>query len=334
MSAGPATRRAVLAAGGALAVTACGAPGPRRDVLAALAGAANSPVNGVWIWMDAFARTLRGAGLSVEISANSALGSEPDRTEMTGLGLLHANDAGITELVAYSDAYRAPGLPFLLDDIGHFERFIAAPGFRSWLDRELEPAGLVFADAALLGGMSGLFTARTPVREIADVERLRLRAMGRLDLLMIEALGASGVQVAWEEVPQALQTGIAQGYFNPPLAPVLFGHGSQIGYFLDLNMSAAHRAVVLSARWLDSLTPEGRAATERAVAAGHRANRDWARNGRAREMAALAGIDIEVLEPDSELRRIFAERVRDAYPRMAPPEAVDRFLALARETRA
>jgi len=34
------------------------------------------------------------------------------------------------------------------------------------------------------------------------------------------------------------------------------------------------------------------------------------------------------------LRRIFAERVRAAYPRMAPPEAVERFVALARETRA
>ncbi|MEA1942519.1 MAG: TRAP transporter substrate-binding protein DctP [Pseudomonadota bacterium] len=327
------TRRAVLAAGGALAVTACGAPGPRRDVLAALAGAANSPVNGVWIWMDAFARTLREGGMSVEVSANSALGSEPDRTEMTGLGLLHANDAGITEVMAYSDAYRAPGLPFLLDDIDHFERFIAAPEFRAWLASELDPAGLVFADAALLGGMSGLFTARTPIRQIADVERLRLRAMGRLDLLMIEALGASGVQVAWEEVPQALQTGIAQGYFNPPLAPVLFGHGSQIGYFLDLNMSAAHRAILLSARWLDSLTPQRRALVDRAVAAGHRANRDWARNGREREMAALAGIDIEVIQPDPALRRTFAERVRGAYRHMAPPSAVDRFLAMARESR-
>ena len=99
-------------------------------------------------------------------------------------------------------------------------------------------------------------------------------------------------------------------------------------------MSAAHRAVVLSERWLDSLAPEGRAAVDAAVAAGHRANRDWARNGREREMAALAGIDIEVLEPDAELRRIFAERVRNAYPRMAPPAAVDRFLTLAGETRA
>jgi TRAP-type C4-dicarboxylate transport system substrate-binding protein len=328
------TRRAVLATGGALAVTACGAPGPRRDVLTALAGAANSPVNGVWIWMDAFARALREGGMSVEVSANSALGSEPDRTEMTGLGLLHANDAGITEVMAYSDAYRAPGLPFLLDDIDHFERFIAAPEFRAWLASELDPAGLVFADAALLGGMSGLFTARTPIREIADVERLRLRAMGRLDLLMIEALGASGVQVAWEEVPQALQTGIAQGYFNPPLAPVLFGHGSQIGYFLDLNMSAAHRAVLLSARWLDSLTPQRRALVDRAVAAGHRANRDWARDGRERELAALAGIDIEVIQPDPALRRTFAERVRAAYRHMAPPPAVERFLAMAQESRA
>jgi hypothetical protein len=51
-------------------------------------------------------------------------------------------------------------------------------------------------------------------------------------------------------------------------------------------------------------------------------------------MAALAEIDIEVIEPDPALRRIFAERVRAAYPRMAPPEAVARFVELAQETRA
>lgn len=325
------TRRSVLAAGTGLAVAACDVG--QRDVLVALAGAGNSPVNGVWIWMEAFARTLRGAGLNVEISANSALGNELDRTELTGLGLLHVNDSSAAELIAFSSAYRALSLPFLLDDIAHFERFIAMPDFHGWLSAELAPAGLVFCDAALLGGMSGLFTARMPVTRVDDLRRLRLRAMGRMDLLTIEALGASGVQVAWEEVPQALQTGIAEGYINPPLAPVLFGHGSQINHFLDLNMTVAHRPVVLSARWLEALSSEQRVAVNSAVTAGRRANRDWARDGRDREMTALAEIGVTVTAPDPALRAAFAARARAAYPSMAPAATAERLMGLAGEAR-
>ena len=69
------------------------------------------------------------------------------------------------------------------------------------------------------------------------------RAMDRRDLVLIETFGASGVQVAWEETPQALQTGIASGYFNPPLAPVLFGHGAYLKYFTDLRVAPAHRLI-------------------------------------------------------------------------------------------
>lgn len=325
-------RRRALTLLGAAGVAAC-TPPARPDVLAALAGAAQSHVNGVWIWMEAFANTLRDAGLTVDILPNAALGSEPDRTELTALGLLQINDAGVTELAAYSQIYRAVTLPFLFDSMVHFDRFLSAPEFRAELDEELARVGLIFADVALLGGMSGLFTARTRVSDLSDLQTLRLRAMGRTDLLLIEALGASGVQVAWEEVPQALQTGIAQGYFNPPLAPVMFGHGSQIGHFTDLRIGAAHRAIVLSKRWFDTLTSETRAAVEAAIRAGRSANRSWAQIGLSREREALEGIGVETTVPLAADRDEFVERARLAYPRMAPPRAVEHILAIADETR-
>ena len=325
-------RRQIMAGLAAGAVSACSLPA-RSEVLVSLAGAARSEVNGVWIWVQAFAEVLRNGGVSVEVSPNSALGNELDRTELTGLGLLHVNDSGSTELSEFSDAYRASGLPFVFDSMAHFDRFLQAPAFLDRLGEELAPAGLVFADAALLGGMSGLFTARTPVASVADVENLRLRAMGRLDLMMIEAIGASGVQVAWEEVPQALQTGIAEGYFNPPLAPVMFGHGSQIGHFSELRLGAAHRAIVLSQAWLDSLDSERRRLVDNAVRAGHAANRAWAVAGQERERAALLGIGVEIYTPTQEDRQVFVDRVRAAYPDMASPEAVAFVSAIAEQTR-
>jgi len=83
---GAMSRRGVLVSAGALCISACGPGRARRDVLTALAGSANLETNGVWVWMSAFAERLRVAGLSVEVTTNSALGGEADRTELTSLG--------------------------------------------------------------------------------------------------------------------------------------------------------------------------------------------------------------------------------------------------------
>jgi TRAP-type C4-dicarboxylate transport system substrate-binding protein len=322
-------RRALLAGMAGVVVSACTpASGPDR-VRIAVAGSDNRQYNGVAIWVAAFAEVLKQRGMSPAVSYNSALGGEADRTELLSLDLLQVNDAGFTEIEAYAPLYRAVMLPFLVKDIAQFDRMLADTAFRRDIDQQLAAIGLRFADAALLGGMSGLFTAKRPVRTVADLRGMRVRAMGNLDLRTIEALGASSVQVAWEEVPQALQTGVAQGYFNPPLAPVLFGHGSQIDYYTELNTTASHRPILLSARWLDGLTPEQRHTVDAAVNAGHEANRRWARDGYSREMEALAGIGIEVIRPSAEARDEFAARVRAAYPRMTSAPIYQRALALA-----
>ena len=310
------------------ALVACGRGASPQTIQVMLAGSRNDKVNGVWVWAKRFAEVLMDRGLDVQVMFNGALGSEADRTELAALGLAALNDTATSEIIARTETYTPVGLPFLFESAGQFDRFIANPEFLEPVQRALSPSGLMVADAALLGSMSGLFTSDVKIRKLEDLNGVRLRAMGRTDLAMIEALGASGVQVAWEEVPQALQTGIAQGYFNPPLAPVMFGHGSQIRHFCALRSGIAHRVITLSCHWFRSLSGERLDHVRTALSEAHTANRIWAQSGYEKEMQALAGIGVEVTVLAPEERARFVERARQAYSRMAPPEAVQSALQL------
>jgi TRAP-type transport system periplasmic protein len=269
------------------------------------------------------------SGIATSLSTNAALGREEDRTELTGLGLLNLNDAGISEATALSDTYVVAQLPFLFPDLAHFGRLLEDQSFLSEVNENLGRAGLVLIDAAFLGGMSGLFTTQRPVRTIEDMKGLRLRAMDRRDLVLIETFGASGVQVAWEETPQALQTGIASGYLNPPLAPVLFGHGAYLKYFTDLRIAPAHRLIIASSKWMNALGLPEREAVEAAFAAGRAANRKWSQERLQNDLQLLRESGIETVEVSEEARDTFRDVARTAYGAYAPTSVIDHVLQIA-----
>jgi TRAP-type C4-dicarboxylate transport system substrate-binding protein len=269
------------------------------------------------------------SGIATSLSTNAALGREEDRTELTGLGLLNLNDAGISEATALSDTYVVAQLPFLFRDLAHFEQLLEDQSFLSEVNDKLARAGLVLIDAAFLGGMSGLFTTQRPVRTIEDMRGLRLRAMDRRDLVLIETFGASGVQVAWEETPQALQTGIASGYLNPPLAPVLFGHGAYLNYFTDLRIAPAHRLIVASSKWINSLGASERETVEAAFSAGRAANRKWSQERLQSDLQLLKDSGIETVEVSQEARDTFRDVARTAYGAYAPKSVIDHVLQIA-----
>ena len=303
-------------------------PGKSR---ASLAAAPNPDANGVWIWLRACLDALGKSGLAFNLSVNGALGREEDRTEMTGLDLIQINDSSISEATALSDIYITAQLPFLFDDLEQFDRLFTNKDFLAQINGDFSKAGLVLIDAAFLGGMSGIFTAQRPVRSLEDMQGLRLRAMDRRDLVLIEAFGAAGVQVAWEETPQALQTGIASGYLNPPLAPVLFGHGAYLRYFTDLRIAPAHRLIMASRDWLESLDGAGRAAAETAFAAGRKANRDWSKARFESDIASLRAYGIEIISLENQAREAFKAKARAAYGAYAKPEIIEKALAFAEE---
>lgn len=308
---------AILAAALLLAV-ATPAQGERLRV--ASSGNTDRVLNGEFVWLEAFMERARAAGFQVLFHPGSSLGKEEERTELVNLDLVQLNMAGLSELQVYSRTARALSIPFIVDDYGQFDRLLRDTDFLDTVNAELVRTNLQVIDAALLGGMSGLFNTRSPVSRPEELAEIRIRAMSRSDMAMIASWGARSVQVAWEEVAQALETGIAHGYLNPPLVPIMFGHAGQIRHFTDLRLYPSTRWVVVSRSWYQGLEPSARAAIDAALAEGHAANRAWAREILERERAALESAGIAFRTLSTEERQAFAAPVHLRYRESLMPE--------------
>ncbi len=289
-------RQAISIIGGGMLLASCGKSALNHAVKIGMSTPANVISNGVYAWIAACVATLRQAGWETRVYPNSAVGGERDRIYQSQLGLLEINETGGDELSRWSPMAHASARPFLIDSYAHMSRILSDTPFLARISQDLAPRGLRLVDLAYTGSMVGLFTRGTPVRSLADLRKLRLRVLSAADFHLLNAWGVNGVQVAWEEVAQALQSGMVDAYLNPPNVAPMFGHGTVLDYFTDLKMGPAARLIVVSTKWLQSLSDTERAILERAFAAGRAANRRWIETSQARDRQKLTEVGIEWID--------------------------------------
>ncbi|HBM82213.1 MAG TPA: hypothetical protein DD459_00955 [Halieaceae bacterium] len=260
--------------------------------------ARDSEGNGVYIWLQAFVEALEdNSDLQFAFYPNGSLGGDRERMDQLALGLLEINSTNPDELSRLSPTYYTMAPPFLFNSYAHMDRFLEQTPFLATVNRELAPHGIVLLDLAYTGAMVGLLTREIPIMSIGDLSKIRLRFLSRPDLEMLKAWNVRGVQVAWSEVAQALQTGMVDGYLNPPSVATLYGHGSVLDYFTDLRMGPSARMIVASRDWLDSLTPRQHDAVNRAISIARARNRAWNLGYIDQEKARLEQAGIEWLTP-------------------------------------
>ncbi|MCF8475301.1 MAG: TRAP transporter substrate-binding protein DctP [Emcibacter sp.] len=266
----------------------------KNRMLIATSGTTDITKNGEYVWVKAFMDNLKKFGLEVGFFPSSVLGKDDARTDMIQLGVLQMNITGTPEIYPYSPYYRQLKRPFLFEDAEHFSNFWTKSKFVESVNQDIASRNMFILGYASLGGMSGLFTTDQRVESLEDMTGLRIRGMSSLELSMINSWGLHGAQVAWEEVPQAMETGVVEGYLNPPLVPVMFGHTNQIKYFTDIGSHISMRIVVVAKDWYDGLSPPHRLAVDKSVIFAQEENMAWAKMMYKKEFEILhdAGVDI------------------------------------------
>jgi TRAP-type C4-dicarboxylate transport system substrate-binding protein len=304
------------------------------DVKIGMSTPASLENNGVFVWIKTCAGHLQRSGFGTRLYPNSTLGGDRERTYQMQLGLLDLNSTGGDEIGRWSPTIAAMAHPFVIESYDHMSRFISETPFIEQVSRELRPYGLELVDSAYTASMVGLFTRGTPVHTMDDLRQLRLRVLSEADFALLRAWDVRGVQVAWEEVAQGLQTGIIDAYLNPPNIALMFGHGSVLDYFTDLKMGPAGRLVVASTKWLDSLSPSERDEVDDAFAAARKANREWTRTTQSIDRQNVERAGIEWIEMDPGDRREWVE-ASAAIPAgdWETPEATARYLEWVEQTR-
>jgi tripartite ATP-independent transporter DctP family solute receptor len=148
----------------------------------------------------------------VEVHHNTQLGDAVANVQSVRngtIGFTTVSASNVNQVVPAMDMY---SLPFLFKSEAHFWWFLAQPQAEE-LARLLEDKGMKVL-GYIDSGSRNFFTQK-PVRTPDDLKGQKIRVMASPVMVKtMQAMGATGVPVAWAELYTALQTGVVDGAEN------------------------------------------------------------------------------------------------------------------------
>ncbi|WP_158971624.1 TRAP transporter substrate-binding protein [Chachezhania sediminis] len=275
--------------------------------------------SGTYVWANTFANYLNEHGMDAVEYERNALGEEAERLDQVSQGLLEVSMSDMKSAGQLDGTIFGTSMPFFFKDGEELDMALDKGGMLEMINDGTTPEGVRVLDIVYLGLPAGIFTTETPIRTFEDFAGVRMRALDELQIQVFETWGAKGTIVSWSEVPNALQTGVAGGYINPPFVPLVYGHTSFIKYFTDTKSSNSVRIAIASEDWYQGLSDEDRTIVDDAVKAAHDANRAFLLD-RKQVFADLEAAGIEVIElPEEELAK-FREASAPLYESVDMPE--------------
>ena len=173
--------------------------------------------------------------VKVEVYHNTQLGDAVANVQSVRngtIGFTTVSASNLNQVVPAMDMY---SLPFLFKNEAHFWWFLAQPQAAE-LAKQLEDKGIKVL-GYLDSGSRNFFTQKA-VRTPDDLKGQKIRVMASPVMVKtMEAMGATGVPVAWAELYTALQTGVVDGAENnhPSVVAKKFYEVSKF-YTLDEHM--------------------------------------------------------------------------------------------------
>lgn len=296
----------------AMLVVVAGAAAQAREVKVALDTPPDLDKSGSYVWAHTFTEQLKARGIAAKEFQRGALGEEAERLDQVSQGLLEVSMSDLKSAGGMDSTMYGVNLPYLFRDAAHLDRALQASGLLERINTRLTKKGVRVLALAHIGMPAGIFNVKKPVATVADMKGLRMRALDKRQIALFDAWGSAGTIISWSEVPNALQSGIADGYVNPPVVPLMFGHTGFIRHFTDARISPSIRLVLVSEDWYGGLDAAKRKAVDEAAAQATKANRDWLLS-RGAELQMLEKAGIRVTQLSDQARAEFQQRSRALY---------------------
>ncbi|MBI3503641.1 MAG: TRAP transporter substrate-binding protein [Proteobacteria bacterium] len=241
---------------------------------------------------------LTNGAIKVETYQNTQLGDAVANVQSVRNGTIAFTVVSASNLNQVVPAMDMFSLPFIFKNEAHFWWFLAQPQAEAFV-KPLEEKGLMKI-AYIDSGSRNLFTQK-PVHTPADMKGQKIRVMASPVMVKtMEAMGATGVPVAWAELYTALQTGVVDGAENnhPSVVAKKFYEVSKY-YTLDEHMRIPDMLVV-SMKFYNSLNDQQKAAVKLAGALTQAYMRGAWKISENSDLAALKAKFTQIIEVDKQ----------------------------------
>src|SRR5664279_6107984 len=174
--------------------------------------------------------------LSIQMYPSMQLGGEKEAIEQAQVGAIQFARISVGALGPVIDDLNVFNMPYLFRNTEHMQKVIDGPIGQELMDKVTNnpKAGLValcFMDA----GARSLYDTKKPIRNLADLKGMKFRVMGNpMFVDMMNSLGGNGVSMGYDQVFNALQTGVVDGAENNPPSFVFDNH-YQVAKFYTID---------------------------------------------------------------------------------------------------
>ncbi|PAS98331.1 MAG: C4-dicarboxylate ABC transporter [Candidatus Dactylopiibacterium carminicum] len=200
-----------------------------------------------------------GNRLTLKVFPNGELGDEKSmiaQTQAGTLDMLRVSLGPVGVVVPEVDVFN---LPFVFRDEAHMRKVIDGEIGDELLDRITDSTANLVALGWMDAGARSLY-ARKPIRSPLDLAGQKIRMIGNpLFIETLNAMGGSGIALGWNEVYNALQTGVVDGAENNVSSYVSAGHLSITRVFSFTEHLIVPELLVFSKLQWNKLSPEDRA---------------------------------------------------------------------------
>jgi len=199
--------------------------------------------------------------LSIQMFGSMQLGGEKEMIEQAQIGALQFARVSVGTLGPVVDDLNALNIPFLCRNTAHMQKVLDGDIGNELLDKVTSNAnanlvGLCWMDA----GARSFYTTKKPIKTIDDLKGQKVRVIGNpMFVDMANALGANGVAMGYDQVFNALQTGVIDGAENNPPSYVFDNHFTVAKYYTLTEHLIVPEMLVFSKKAWDTMSKDDQA---------------------------------------------------------------------------
>lgn len=255
-----------------------------------------------------------GGELVMEFYPSSQLGDKVETLAGLQKGTIEFTELAATDLSSYDDIWSVFSLPYMFDSGEQAVKVLSDPQVAAILEKSAEDAGFKIISWWNFGERS-ILNAKKPVNNPSDLKGLNIRCMENAVLAgTINAMGATGVPMAWSEVYTAVQQKTIDGLENS--IPVITSNKlyEVAKYFSKTEQFIIPDPILMSKAVYDSLTPEQQQAIDKA---GDQMDIEWNEKiwpaAMETEVKVLADAGVEINEVDKDSFKTAVQPVVDEF---------------------
>ena len=196
--------------------------------------------------------------ITVQMFPSMQLGGEKEMIEQAQVGALAMARVSVGPMGPLVPELNAFNLPFVFRNVDHMTKVVSGPIGDEMLKKLSDhPTANLIGLCWMNGGTRNVYNSKKPIRTTEDLKGLKIRMMGNpIFVDTMNAMGGNGVAMGFDQLVNALQTGVVDGAENNEPSYVSGQHYRYAKYYSMTQHLIIPEILVFSKRTWTTLSKE------------------------------------------------------------------------------